>query len=429
MAPCKRQLKATRHLICGSCSNWVDFVKSGCEKSWAEVQADSFSFECRGCTKMKELEVELEELRLLVVAMVGREQGGCASSSGGGTVDDKVGKDTRDARESSPQPGRKLRGGKVTGRRETGRKETGKKGTGGKTTGAKERGVGETRGKEKGVGETGGKEKGVGETGGKEKGVGETGGKTTGVKEREVGETGGKTTGVKEREVGETRAKEWEVGETGAKETGGKGSGQNVMEGIERKSYSAAVIEGVRKRARVFVGDSIVRKTDRVLNKGDDVVVCLPGAKIEAITQRVKNIVGSGKGGSVLVHVGTNNVEREGTTAIVRKYRQLVRTLKQTRVEQVILSGILPVMGRRGHKYRNCRGMAINMLVQKLCMEEEVGFVDLWGSFVGRADMYMKDGLHLSGKGAAVFADKLSAAVDSDLGTMTNIFGSKHSLN
>ena len=41
---------------------------------------------------MKELEVELEELRLLVVAMVGREQGGCASSSGGGTVDDKVGK-------------------------------------------------------------------------------------------------------------------------------------------------------------------------------------------------------------------------------------------------------------------------------------------------------------------------------------------------
>ena len=50
--------------------------------------------------------------------------------------------------------------------------------------------------------------------------------------------------------------------------------------------------------------------------------------------------------------------------------------------------------------------MAINMLVQKLCREEEVGFVDLWGGFVGRADMYMKDGLHRSGKGAAVFADE-----------------------
>ena len=77
-------------------------------------------------------------------------------------------------------------------------------------------------------------------------------------------------------------------------------------------------------------------------------VVCLPVAKIEAITERVENIMGSGKGGSVLVYIGTNNVEREGTTAIVRKYRHLVRTLNQARVEPVILLGILPVMGRRG---------------------------------------------------------------------------------
>ena len=82
------------------------FEHNGCEKSWAEVQADSFSFECRGCTRMKELEVELEQLRLLVVAVVGREQVGGASGSGGGTVDDKVGEDDeRDASESSPQPG------------------------------------------------------------------------------------------------------------------------------------------------------------------------------------------------------------------------------------------------------------------------------------------------------------------------------------
>ena len=43
--------------------------------------------------------------------------------------------------------------------------------------------------------------------------------------------------------------------------------------------------------------------------------------------------------------------------------------------------------------------MAINMLVEKLC--REVGYVNLSG-FVGRVDVYMKDGLHLSGKGAAV---------------------------
>ena len=158
-------------------------------------------------------------------------------------------------------------------------------------------------------------------------------------------------------------------------------------------------------------------------------VVCLPGAKIQAITECVENIVGSGKGGSVLVHVGTNNVEREGTTAIVRKYRNLARTLKKTRVEQVIQSGILPVIGRRDHRYRNCRGMAINMLVEKLCREEEFGFVDLWGSVFGRADMNMKYGLHLSGKGAVVFAEGLTAEVDSGMGRITNSFGSKHYLN
>ena len=99
---------------------------------------------------MKELEVELEQLRLLVVAMVGRKQVGCVSGSGGGTVD-KVGEDDeRDARVSSPQPGRRLRGGKVTGHRETGRKETRRKEMGGKTNGSKERGVGETVAKESG---------------------------------------------------------------------------------------------------------------------------------------------------------------------------------------------------------------------------------------------------------------------------------------
>ena len=55
--------------------------------------------------------------------------------------------------------------------------------------------------------------------------------------------------------------------------------------------------------------------------------------------------------------------------------------------------------------------------------------MDLWECFVGRARTYMKDRLHLSGKGAAMFADELSAAADSGMGSINNIFGSKHYLN
>ena len=45
-----------------------------------------------------------------------------------------------------------------------------------------------------------------------------------------------------------------------------------------------------------------------------------------------------------------------------------------------------------------------------------MGYVDLLDSFVVKEDMYVRDGLHLSGKGTAVFAEGLSGAVASGFG-------------
>ena len=50
---------------------------------------------------------------------------------------------------------------------------------------------------------------------------------------------------------------------------------------------------------------------------------------------------------SICVHVGTNDADKEGTTAIVGKFRALVRELKARRVGKIWISGILPVMGER----------------------------------------------------------------------------------
>ena len=75
-------------------------------------------------------------------------------------------------------------------------------------------------------------------------------------------------------------------------------------------------------------------------------------------------------------------------------------------------------MGGRGEEYRNCRRMAINTQVQKVCMEEGVGFVDMWLNFVGRGDFFMRDGLHLTGKGAAVLACEFVRVVDEGTGTI-----------
>ena len=170
---------------------------------------------------------------------------------------------------------------------------------------------------------------------------------------------------------------------------GTKIGGEMGQDGERRKRYSAAVIDGIKRKSRIFVGDSIVMKTDSRLSMGED----------------VEKIMGRGNGGSILVHIGTNYTYKEGTTAIVEKYRNLLKKTKQARVGQIILSGILPVFGNRIHGHRDSQRMTVNGMVKRLCKEDEVGYVDLWDSFVGKEEMYARDHLHVSGKGAAVFAE------------------------
>ena len=80
-------------------------------------------------------------------------------------------------------------------------------------------------------------------------------------------------------------------------------------------------------------------------------------------------------------------------------------------------------MGGRGEEYRNCRRMAINAQVHKVCMEKGVGFVDMWLNFVGRDDVgrddfFMRDGLHLTGKSAAVLGCEFVRVVNEGTGTI-----------
>ena len=76
------------------------------------------------------------------------------------------------------------------------------------------------------------------------------------------------------------------------------------------------------------MGDSIIRKVDKIVNRGDDITVCLPGAKIEDIAEKAGQVMGGVTRSTVLVHVGRNNAEKEGTSAIVGKYRRLTKTLR-----------------------------------------------------------------------------------------------------
>ena len=53
------------------------------------------------------------------------------------------------------------------------------------------------------------------------------------------------------------------------------------------------------------MGESTIRKVDKIVNRGDDnvITVCLPGAKIENIAEKAGQVMGGGTGGAVLVHM------------------------------------------------------------------------------------------------------------------------------
>ena len=66
--------------------------------------------------------------------------------------------------------------------------------------------------------------------------------------------------------------------------------------------------------------------------------------------------------------------------------------------------------------------MAINKQVQKVCMEEGVGVVDMWLNFVGRDGFFKKDGLHLKRKSAAVLGCEFVMIVDEGTGTVDYLY-------
>ena len=71
MAPSngRRRQVASRHLVCASCSSWIQFDSSGCDTAWAETREGSFTFTCKGCKRVEFLVRELAELREMLVGM------------------------------------------------------------------------------------------------------------------------------------------------------------------------------------------------------------------------------------------------------------------------------------------------------------------------------------------------------------------------
>uniref|UniRef100_A0A6I8SAG9 Uncharacterized protein n=1 Tax=Xenopus tropicalis TaxID=8364 RepID=A0A6I8SAG9_XENTR len=113
-------------------------------------------------------------------------------------------------------------------------------------------------------------------------------------------------------------------------------------------SFSSSGGEESRARPKqmVVIGDSIIRKVDRVICRADRfnrTVCCLPGARVRHVVDRVDTLLGgAGHDPAVLVHIGTNDKMNGRWGTLKSEFRDLGSKIKQ-RSSNVIFSEILPV--------------------------------------------------------------------------------------
>ncbi|XP_055498906.1 uncharacterized protein LOC129701618 [Leucoraja erinacea] len=161
----------------------------------------------------------------------------------------------------------------------------------------------------------------------------------------------------------------------------------------------------------IVVGDSIVRGTDRGFcgNRQDArIVCCLPGARIQDVTDRVQKILkGEGEHPEVVVHVGINDVGKKGMNILQRDFRELGKMLK-SRASRVVISGLLPVPQTGESRNREIRDL--NVWLRNWCTGQGFRFLDHWDLFWGKGELYKRDGLHLKRCGTSILAGRFAAA-------------------
>ena len=64
--PPKKRPPPSRHLVCASCSSWIQFDSSDCTKSWTDISRGACAFTCKGCRQAARLVGELTYLRQIL---------------------------------------------------------------------------------------------------------------------------------------------------------------------------------------------------------------------------------------------------------------------------------------------------------------------------------------------------------------------------
>ena len=272
MAPRKKKVVVRRHLVCGNCASWVHYETSGCEKKWADSRTDGFVFTCKGCTEVTVLVKEVSGLKQMMEDLKETVAGLQLDDTGAETG-------SRVTTTGVSQDREETAGNSRTEDTDTGIEDEGEGRTEERTEICAGTPLMATHAYTKNQESPIGKEIDLQQW-------------DTLIFKREHAENENWSL-VQDRtgQVGyvpagflvvilDTTTEEQESDTTKKGQENSTEENRIGQEGERRKSYSAAVIDGIKRNTTIYVGDSIIRKTDTRLSKGEDVVVCLPGARI-----------------------------------------------------------------------------------------------------------------------------------------------------
>mgnify|MGYP003444051795 FL=1 len=189
-----------------------------------------------------------------------------------------------------------------------------------------------------------------------------------------------------------------------------------VVEGRKKKALSGdagvrkvEVEEGFGERYKtkakdtvLVVGASLVRGVGQKLEEQSHMfsAVSKSGAKIEHIEEEVKKLSDK-EDRHLVVMVGTNNIQREGSEVILKKFKSLIERCKAVKNRVVTVVGIPKRYDLSG--FQECRRLGVNRRLEKMCRESGVQFLPCE---VERGRMW-RDGVHFSDVGQDEFARKL----------------------
>ncbi|KAF7240111.1 HAUS augmin-like complex subunit 7 [Varanus komodoensis] len=209
------------------------------------------------------------------------------------------------------------------------------------------------------------------------------------------------------------------LGEAGADEASGDqqdpqpemSGGKGAAAGEARaRAWPPTSTRKVRQRV-IVVGDSLLRGTEAVVcrpNLETREVCCLPGTRIWHVMDRVERLVHSrGHQPLLVIHVGTNDVARQGVAGITKDFEALGKKLRELKA-QVAFSSILPVRGFGPGRDR--RASKVNDWLRVWCQKERFGFLDHGTRFLANG-LLARDGLNLTRMGKRSFGDALASFV------------------